>query len=151
LVAGAAAEGLLDHQFILGGDLEHSGVDPGVVHLGLQAHFVLGAFGRFQAEIEALDSAWRVGHFGLGRRFEAFACADVAVQLGRECIHHAHGWSVFLIGLAAAGVAVAQELIIDIHLHGAVTYARLQGPAVEGPVGLDVGVKAARRVDFIAA
>ncbi len=72
------------------------------------------------------------------------------MQVRRKGIHHADRRGVLLIGLAAAVIAVAEEVVVHVHLHGAVAQACLQGPVAQQPVGLYEGVEAGGSVDFIA-
>ena len=72
------------------------------------------------------------------------------MQFGGEGVHHADGWRGFLVAFSAAGVTVAQKLIMDVHFHGAVTQTGLHGPVIQRPVSLYVRVEAAGGVDFIA-
>jgi len=71
------------------------------------------------------------------------------MQLGGKGVHHADGRRGLFITLGAAGVAVAQKLIIDIHFHRAVAQAGLHCPIVQRPVGLHIRVEAAGGVYFI--
>ena len=149
VLVGRTATGITQHhQFIFCGDLEYGRIDPRIVELSLEAHFILGALGRFEAEIEAL-AVGRVCQFGLSRRFKAFACTDITMQLGGKGIHHADGWRGLFVTLGATGVAVAQKLIIDVHLHGAVAQAGLYRPVVQRPVGLYIRVETAGGIYFI--
>ena len=149
LIGGASAGIAQNHQLIFGGDLEHGRVDSGVIDLSLQAHFVLGAFGRLEAEVKAI-AAWGISQLGLGRRFKPFARADITMQIRGEGIHHADRWRGFLIALGTAVVAIAQKLIIDVHFHGAVAQAGLHGPVIDSPVGLYIRIQAAGGIDLVA-
>ena len=72
------------------------------------------------------------------------------MQVLGKGVHGADRGAVLLVILAAAGVAVAQVVIADVHFHGAVPHASLQGPVAQGPVGLHERVEAGGGVDFVA-
>ena len=74
------------------------------------------------------------------------------MQFRREGIHHAHRRRGFFITFVAAVIAVGSgyKLIMYIHFHGAVAQPGLNGPIVDGPIGLHVRIEAAGGVDFVA-
>lgn len=91
LVAGAAADRLVHHQLVLGGDLEDSGAGTRVSPNPAHAHFIRVLSDGFRPKLNppmlpgayASSACWRL---------ELFAGTDAAVQVGREGRkHHAHG------------------------------------------------------------
>ncbi|EVT82863.1 hypothetical protein Z046_31575 [Pseudomonas aeruginosa VRFPA09] len=68
-----------------------------------------------------------------------------------EGVHHRERWGVLPVAPRAAGIAVAQVAVVDLHLHGAVAHPGLQGPGVDGPARLQVGIEAGGGVHLVAA
>ncbi|MCY1408896.1 hypothetical protein D9M71_242280 [compost metagenome] len=141
-----------DHYLGVGENLEQRRVDPR--HLAqqrFQPQLVLPAAGRLQVEVEAFQLPRGIGHFRLGRRLEALAGADVAVQLRAEGIHHPQRRHVLLEAPRSAGIAVGEEMVVHLHLHAGAADAGQQGPVAKHPVGLHIGIEAAGGVQLVAA
>ncbi|MNT11126.1 hypothetical protein D3C72_1459910 [compost metagenome] len=112
-IAGAPAAGLVDHQFVVGLDLEHGRVYVGVVgDSGLDARFQVGAGGWFQLVIEAAARA-RVKQFIQGGRFEAARGAGVHVDVRRQFIQQTQHRCRVAELQAAAVVAIAEIVVVD--------------------------------------